>query len=126
MSARHEAKNVLGGALEDCSTDPVTGWFRDGCCRSDEGDRGVHTVCIVATAEFLSFSASVGNDLSTPMPGFQFPGLRPGDHWCLCAARWLQAYEVDAAPKVRLAATDEKTLEIVPLEALLEHGVDLH
>ena len=126
MSARHEAKNVLGGALEDCSTDPVTGWFRDGCCRSAKEDRGVHTVCIEATDEFLKFSASVGNDLSTPMPGFQFPGLKAGDQWCLCAARWLEAYEANVAPGVVLSATDEKTLDVVPLVALLTHAIDVH
>jgi uncharacterized protein len=126
MSERHDEKNVLGGALADCSKDPITGWFRDGCCRTDERDGGVHTVCIEATAEFLTFSASLGNDLSTPAPQFEFPGLKPGDQWCLCAARWLQAYEEGAAPNVRLAATHEKTLEIVPLDALLDHAIDAH
>ncbi len=124
MTERSHEKNVLGGALADCSRDPVTGWFRDGCCRTDDTDRGVHTVCIEATAEFLTFSASVGNDLSTPAPQFEFPGLEQGDRWCLCAARWLQAYTEGAAPKVRLAATHEKTLEIVPLDALLDHAID--
>ncbi len=126
MSERHDDKNVLGGPLADCSTDPITGWFRDGCCRTDERDRGVHTICIEATAEFLVYSASVGNDLSTPAPQFEFPGLKPGDRWCLCAARWLQAYEEDAAPKVVLSATHQKTLEIVPLDALLDHAIDAH
>ena len=126
MTERHSEKNVLGGLLADCSTDPITGWFRDGCCRTDESDRGVHTVCIEATAEFLTFSASLGNDLSTPAAQFEFPGLKPGDQWCLCAARWLQAYEEGAAPNVRLAATHEKTLEIVPLDALLDHAIDAH
>lgn len=126
MTERHSEKNVLGGLLADCSTDPTTGWFRDGCCRTDESDRGVHTVCIEATVEFLTFSASVGNDLSTPAPQFEFPGLKPGDQWCLCAARWLQAFEEGAAPHVRLSATHEKTLEIVPLDALLDHAIDAH
>ena len=126
MSERHDEKNVLGGPLSDCSKDPLTGWFRDGCCRTDERDHGVHTVCIEATAEFLSYSTSVGNDLATPAPQYDFPGLKPGDQWCLCAARWLQAYEAGAPPKVRLSATHEKTLEIVPLDALLDHAIDMH
>ena len=126
MNERHDEKNVLGGALADCSLDPLTGWFRDGCCRTDDQDRGVHTVCIEATADFLAFSTSVGNDLATPAPQFGFPGLKPGDRWCLCAARWLQAYEAGHPPKVRLAATHEKTLEIVPLDALLSHALDMN
>ena len=126
MTERHQDKNVLGGPLADCSKDPLTGWFRDGCCRTDERDRGVHTVCVELTETFLSFSKAVGNDLSTPVPQFDFPGLKPGDQWCLCAARWLQAYEENAAPNVLLAATHERTLDIVPLDALLDHAIDAH
>ncbi len=126
MSERQVDKNVLGGALADCSKDPITGWFRDGCCRTDERDRGVHTVCIEATDDFLSFSASQGNDLSTPVPEFDFPGLKSGDQWCLCAARWLEAYEAGVAPRVRLAATHEATLQVVPLDALLDYALDAH
>ncbi len=117
-------RNVLGGPLADCSHDPKTGYFRDGCCRTMPGDHGVHTVCAVMTDEFLKFTQSRGNDLSTPRPEFDFPGLRPGDRWCLCAVRWLEAYEVGQAPKVVLAACHSKTLDIVPLEALTSHAVD--
>ena len=113
------ARNVLGGPLESCSTDPLTGFFRDGACNTCAEDQGSHTVCAVMTAEFLAFSKYVGNDLSTPMPGFQFPGLKPGDQWCLCASRFLQAAEEGLAPKVNLAATHERALKIVPL-AMLE------
>jgi hypothetical protein len=126
MSERHQDKNVLGGPLADCSKAPITGWFRDGCCRTDERDQGVHTVCIEVTETFLSFSRDAGNDLSTPVPQFEFPGLKPGDQWCLCAARWLQAYEGKAAPNVVLSATHERTLDIVPLDALLDHAIDAH
>lgn len=126
MSETYPDKNVLGGQLGDCSKDPLTGWFRDGCCRTDKRDHGVHTVCVEVTARFLTFSREVGNDLSTPVPQFNFPGLKPGDQWCLCAARWLQAYEEGAAPKVRLSATHERTLEVVPLDALLDHALDAH
>jgi len=113
------SRNVLGGPLESCSTDPLTGFFRDGACNTCAEDQGSHTVCAVMTAEFLAFSKYVGNDLSTPMPGFQFPGLKPGDQWCLCASRFLQAAEEGLAPKVNLAATHERALKIVPL-AMLE------
>lgn len=126
MSKKYPDKNVLGGSLSECSKDPLTGWFRDGCCSTDERDQGVHTVCVEVTERFLSFSREVGNDLSTPVPQFNFPGLKPGDQWCLCAARWLQAYEEGTAPKVRLSATHERTLEIVPLDALLDHAIDAH
>lgn len=117
-------RNVLGAPLEDCSLDPVTGWFRDGCCRTDERDQGSHTVCTRMTARFLEFSYVRGNDLMTPRPDFAFPGLKPGDQWCVCAARWLEAYEAGAAAQVVLAATHERALDIVPLEALIEHAVD--
>ncbi len=119
-------KNVLGGLLADCSHDPVTGWFRDGCCDTDEHDRGSHTICARVTAEFLEFSRARGNDLVTPMPDYGFPGLKPGDQWCLCAARWREAFEAGAAPKVVLAATHEACLGVVPLEALLAHAIDRH
>lgn len=115
--------NVLGGPLEPCSTEPLTGFFRDGCCNTAPEDRGSHTVCVIVTAEFLALSKYLGNDLSTPRPEFRFPGLKPGDRWCLCAARFLQAAQEFAAPQVVLAATHARTLEIVPLELLQRHAV---
>lgn len=115
-----EAQNVLGQSLETCSCDPMTGFFRDGTCNTDHRDHGMHTVCVEATTEFLEFSKAQGNDLSTPRPEFEFPGLRPGDHWCLCAGRWLDAYKAGAAPKVNLEATHEETLAVIPLEFLKE------
>ncbi|MEO0392005.1 MAG: DUF2237 domain-containing protein [Pseudomonadota bacterium] len=120
------ADNVLGGPLAVCGTDPVTGFFRDGCCNTGSMDHGVHTVCAIMTDDFLHFTKAVGNDLSTPRPEFNFPGLNPGDRWCLCAARWLQAHEAGHAPQVVLAATHIKTLDIVPLDALKQHAVDLN
>jgi uncharacterized protein (DUF2237 family) len=116
--------NVYGEPLIPCSTDPMTGWFRNGCCETDGSDTGVHTVCAVMTAEFLEFSKSVGNDLSTPMPQYGFPGLQPGDQWCLCAARWQEAFEAGKAPKVRLAATHAFTLEFVSLADLERFATD--
>lgn len=116
--------NVLGRALEVCSTAPMTGFFRNGCCDTGPMDRGLHTVCAVMTAEFLALSKYLGNDLSTPRPEYGFAGLQPGDHWCLCATRFLQAHEEGAAPKVRLAATHARTLDIVPLEVLRGHALD--
>lgn len=110
--------NVLGGALGLCSTDPLTGFFRDGQCNTCAADQGSHTVCAVMTAEFLAFSKYVGNDLSTPRPEFRFPGLKPGDQWCLCAGRFLQAHEEGCAPLVNLEATHQRALDIVPLEVL--------
>lgn len=118
--------NVLGGPLLPCSERPVTGFFRDGCCNTAEDDLGSHTICIVLTAEFLAFSKASGNDLSTPRPEFDFPGLQPGQRWCLCAARWLQAYQAGQAPLVALNSTNQAALEIVPLAALKQHAVDLH
>ncbi len=115
------AKNVLGGELEDCSVDPLTGWLRDGCCNTDAGDVGVHTVCAVMTAEFLEFSRRVGNDLSTPRPEFHFPGLKPGDRWCLCASRWVEAHNAGMAPSVILEATHARTLEWASLAELEAH-----
>ena len=117
--------NVLGGALEGCSTDPVTGWFRDGSCRTGPGDVGSHTICAVVTAEFLAHQRAIGNDLSTPRPEFSFPGLSPGDRWCVTAPNWLRAHRDGAAAPVVLAATNERVLDIVPLEVLREHAVDV-
>ena len=113
-----ESVNVLGEPLKPCSFDPVTGFFRDGCCNTGPEDRGRHTVCVRMTAEFLPSRARRGNDLSTPRPEFGFPGLRPGDRWCLCALRWREAWEAGVAPKVVLASTHRSVLRIVPLEVL--------
>jgi uncharacterized protein (DUF2237 family) len=118
-------RNVMGGPLEPCGTDPMTGFYRDGCCTSGPEDVGAHTVCAVMTEEFLAHQQSVGNDLSTPVPAFRFPGLKPGDRWCVVALRWLQAYQDGAAAPVVLASTHERTLEMVPLSALQEHAVDV-
>ncbi|HEV2088877.1 MAG TPA: DUF2237 domain-containing protein [Cryptosporangiaceae bacterium] len=118
-------RNVLGGELEPCGTDPVTGFFRDGCCTTGPEDLGSHTVCAVVTAEFLAHQQATGNDLTRPRPEFQFPGLTPGDRWCVVAARWLQAHEAGVAAPVVLAATHERALDIVPLEALRQHAVDV-
>ena len=117
--------NVLGGELLSCSDDPVTGFFRDGYCNTNDADIGRHTVCAVMTAEFLAFSKYVGNDLSTPQPGVRFPGLKPGDRWCLCANRFLQAAEEGLAPKVHLAATHKRALDVVSLEVLLENAAEV-
>ncbi len=116
---------MLGGPLEGCGTDPVTGFFRDGSCTTAPEDLGSHTVCAVMTEEFLAHQRGVGNDLSTPMPLYGFPGLRPGDRWCVVAARWLQAHRDGAAAPVILASTHESALAVVPLEALRGHGVDV-
>lgn len=116
--------NVLGQRLQPCSTDPLTGFYRNGCCDTGPEDRGRHTVCVVVTAEFLALSKYLGNDLSTPRPEFRFPGLKPGDRWCLCAARFLQAAEEFAAPRVVLEATHASATEIVPLELLRAHAVE--
>ncbi len=118
--------NVLGGPLLTCSDEPLTGFFRDGCCNTSEDDLGSHTVCVMLTAEFLAFSKSRGNDLSTPRPEFDFPGLQPGQRWCLCAARWLEACRAGKAPRVALNSTNQAALEIVPLELLKPHAIDLH
>lgn len=120
---REPSENVLGGKLEACSTRPLTGFYRNGCCDTGPEDRGSHTVCAVMTAEFLALSKYLGNDLSTPRPEFGFPGLKPGDRWCLCAARFLQAYEEGAAPQVNLAATHARALEVVPLDVLQAHAL---
>jgi len=117
------ARNVLGTELKECSQKPITGYFRDGCCRTDESDRGAHTVCAIVTEEFLEFSRSAGNDLSTPRPEYGFPGLRPGDRWCLCAARWAEALEAGKAPRVILEATHERTLDYAPLATLKRYAL---
>jgi uncharacterized protein (DUF2237 family) len=118
-------RNVLGGELEPCGTDPMTGFFRDGCCRTGEEDRGSHTICAVVSAEFLAHQQAIGNDLSTPMPEYGFPGLVPGDRWCVTAVNWSRAHRDGAAAPVVLAATNEAVLRIVPLAALREHAVDV-
>ena len=115
-------KNVLGETLEECSLDPLTGWYRDGCCNTDDNDHGLHTVCVIVTKEFLTFSKLVGNDLTTPAPHYDFPGLKQGDRWCLCALRWKQAFENGVAPKVILEATNEKTLKYIKMEDLIKHS----
>ena len=127
MTTRYDAdaKNVLGGELIPCSLDPVTGFFRNGCCETGPHDVGLHTVCAVMTAEFLAFSKMVGNDLSTPMPEYGFAGLKPGDRWCLCAPRWKEALDAGAAPQVVLQATHEETLAIVTLGVLKDHAVEV-
>ena len=117
--------NVIGGPLEPCGTDPMTGFYRDGSCTTGPDDLGSHTVCAVMTREFLAHQQQVGNDLSTPLPQYGFRGLQPGDRWCVVAARWLQAYQDGAAAPVVLASTHEAALAIVPLEALREHAVDV-
>ncbi|MEM1175666.1 MAG: DUF2237 domain-containing protein [Pseudomonadota bacterium] len=120
-----ESLNVFDEPLEPCSAEPLTGFFRDGCCNTNDQDRGSHTVCAELTAEFLEFSRSRGNDLVTPRPEFGFPGLTPGDRWCLCASRWLEAEQHGAAPRVYLTATHRRALERVPLETLKNHAIDL-
>jgi uncharacterized protein (DUF2237 family) len=117
--------NVLGGDLEPCGNDPVTGFFRDGCCSTGSEDLGSHTVCAVMTAPFLEHQRAIGNDLITPMAAYQFPGLEPGDRWCVVAVRWFEAYEAGVAAPVVLAATHARALDVIPLEALREHGVDV-
>lgn len=117
------ALNVLGSPLESCSCSPMTGWYRDGSCRTDANDQGSHTVCAEVTAPFLSYSSAQGNDLSTPNPGFGFPGLKPGDHWCVCASRWLQAYWDGVAPPVLLEACEASALTVIPLELLKEKAL---
>ena len=118
-------RNVLGGELEECGTDPVTGFYRDGCCTSGPDDLGSHTVCVVLTAEFLDFQRQVGNDLVTARPEYGFPGLTPGDRWCVVAVRWLQAYRAGVPAPVVLAATNARAMEVVPLAALREQAVDV-
>jgi uncharacterized protein (DUF2237 family) len=122
---RRSSRNVLGGLLEMCSIQPMTGFFRNGCCDSGPEDVGSHTVCAVMTTEFLAFSKSRGNDLSTPRPEYGFPGLQPGDRWCLCAPRWQEALEANSAPRVVLRATEQGALEFCALEDLKRYAVDL-
>lgn len=117
----HAPLNVLGSPIQSCSTDPLTGWYRDGCCNTDDSDRGSHTVCCEVTDEFLQFLKAQGNDLVTPHP--QFPGLKEGDGWCVCAASWYQAFHVGKACPVKLESTHAAALRIVPLDALLQHAV---
>lgn len=123
---KEPSRNVLGGPLADCSKRPMTGFFRDGCCNTGPEDRGSHTVCTVMTAEFLVFSKSRGNDLSTPMPEFGFAGLKPGDRWCLCASRWQEAFEAGRAPLVVLTATHERALDVCNLADLKKHAIDMN
>jgi hypothetical protein len=118
-------RNVVGGELESCGTDPLTGFYRDGCCNTGPEDLGSHTICAVVTAEFLEHQRSIGNDLSTPMPQYHFPGLVPGDRWCVTARNWLRAYADGVAAPVVLAATNAAVLSIVPLDKLREHAVDV-
>jgi uncharacterized protein (DUF2237 family) len=126
MTIRYDegARNVLGGELKPCSTRPLTGFFRNGCCETGPEDVGLHTVCAVMTADFLAFSKAVGNDLSTPQPALGFAGLRPGDRWCLCAPRWKEALDAGFAPPVILEATHEETLAITPLGVLKDYAVE--
>lgn len=118
--------NVFGELIEECCSDPITGYFRDGFCRTDDHDRGSHTVCARVTESFLNYSKRRGNDLSTPRPEYQFPGLVDGQAWCLCAARWLEAQQAGCAPRVYLRRTNSKALEIVPMDLLSEHAADLN
>lgn len=117
--------NVLGGPLEECGTDPMTGFYRDGCCGTGAQDVGSHTVCAVVTADFLAHQQRVGNDLSTPRPEYSFPGLQPGDRWCVVAVRWMQAYLDGAPAPVVLASTHERALDVIPLEALQKNAIDV-
>jgi len=120
-----ESMNVLGGDLEECGRNPLTGFYRDGCCSTGPDDLGSHTVCAILTADFLEHQREVGNDLITPRVEYRFPGLKPGDRWCVCAARWLQSYQVGRASPVVLRSTNVAALEIIPREALLEHAADV-
>ncbi|MBI1393368.1 MAG: DUF2237 family protein [Alphaproteobacteria bacterium] len=121
---RAEARNVLGGPLETCSLDPLTGWFRDGCCDTEGLDMGMHVVCAEVTADFLAHQRRSGNDLSTPRPEFGFPGLTPGQRWCVCLSRWKDALDAGVAPPIVLAATHEEALAVVPIEVLRAHAID--
>ena len=126
MESVEKQKNVLDSELQDCGIDPMTGFYRDGCCNTGAGDVGTHTVCAIMTDEFLEYSKSKGNDLITPRPEFDFPGLKPGDAWCLCALRWEEARQAGCAPRVKLTSTNIKTLEIVEFEDLKAHQIDLN
>ena len=120
--ATSAARNVLGAPLAPCGCQPLTGWYRNGFCETAPSDRGQHSICCVMSESFLTYSKAQGNDLSTPVPAFRFPGLKPGDHWCVCAPRWKQAYEDGMAPPVRLEATEESALAVVTLDQLREHA----
>ncbi|TDR23257.1 DUF2237 family protein [Marinicella litoralis] len=122
---QHESLNVYGEVLESCCEDPVTGFFRDGCCNTADEDHGLHTVCVKLTDEFLQYSKKMGNDLSTPHPEFDFPGLKAGDQWCLCALRWLQAHQDGCAPKVNIRSTHLRTLDVVDINLLKAYAADL-
>ena len=126
MSSVEKQKNVFGEEIETCCESPITGFFRDGFCHTDDTDQGVHTICVSMTEDFLEFSKSKGNDLSTPRPEFNFPGLKEGDNWCLCAERWVEAYEVSMAPKLYIKKTNLRTLDIVPLNILKKFAIDLN
>jgi hypothetical protein len=126
MSPEGKQKNVFGETIKTCCENPITGFFRDGFCHTDERDEGIHTICVSVTKDFLEFSFSRGNDLSTPRPEFGFPGLKEGDSWCLCAERWVEAYEADKAPKLFLKKTNHRTLDIVPMELLKDFAIDLN
>ncbi|MEM0953504.1 MAG: DUF2237 domain-containing protein [Pseudomonadota bacterium] len=121
-----ESVNVFGEKLETCGEDPVTGFFRDGCCNTNPQDFGSHTVCVEVTEEFLQFSRAKGNDLITPMPAYGFPGLKAGDRWCLCASRWLEAQRADSAPRVFLRRTHQRALDVVPLDVMRQYAADLN
>jgi len=119
-----ESKNVLGKSLLKCSENPKTGFYRDGCCNTSYEDTGLHTICVSLTDEFLAYSKKMGNDLSTPIEEFNFPGLKEGDSWCLCAGRWLEAYKSNCAPKVFLESTHEETLALIPMNILREYAIN--
>ena len=121
-----ESSNVFGEALENCSEDPLTGFFRDGCCNTSDADSGSHTVCVKLSDVFLQFSKGRGNDLTTPVPEFSFPGLQAGDRWCLCADRWLEAHQAGCAPRVYLRSTHQRALDVIPMEVLRQFAVDLN
>jgi len=126
MNSVEKQMNVFGEEIETCCESPITGFFRDGFCHTDDTDQGVHTICVSMTEDFLEFSKSKGNDLSTPRPEFNFPGLKEGDNWCLCAERWVEAYEVSMAPKLYIKKTNLRTLDIVPLNILKKFAIDLN
>ena len=126
MEPMEKQKNVLDSELQDCGIDPMTGFYRDGCCNTGPGDIGTHTVCAIMTDEFLEYSKRKGNDLITPRPEFDFPGLKPGDAWCLCALRWEEARQAGCAPRVKLTSTNIKTLEMVEFDDLKAHQIDLN
>ena len=126
MASMEKQKNVLDSELQDCGISPMTGFYRDGCCNTGPGDVGTHTVCAIMTDEFLEYSKSKGNDLITPRPEFDFPGLKAGDAWCLCALRWEEARQAGCAPRVKLTSTNIKTLEMVEFEDLKAHQIDLN